>query len=146
MDFHLTESAVVVQEGVRRIAQKYDLEYWGACDREVRFPQEVWNDLASGGWLALCIPEQYGGAGKGPHGSAGVNRGPAGSGGTAAPPPDAPPPPPSPHCAATTCCASRPRPDVRTHAEPVGESFQTFSRSVRSPLGLRHGCHPRRPA
>lgn len=84
MDFHLTESAAAVQEGVRRIAQKYDLDYWGACDRDVRFPQEVWDDLASGGWLALCIPEEYGGAGLGLLEMAVANEELARSGGSAA--------------------------------------------------------------
>ncbi|MCZ7526673.1 MAG: acyl-CoA dehydrogenase family protein [Acidimicrobiia bacterium] len=65
MDFHLPESAQAVQEGVRRIAQKYDLDYWGDCQKAVRFPEEVWQDLAQGGWLGLCIPEEYGGAGQG---------------------------------------------------------------------------------
>ncbi len=84
MDFHLPESALAVQEGTRRIAQKYDLEYWGACDREVRFPEEVWQDLAAGGWLALCIPEEYGGAGLGLLEMAVANEELASSGGQAA--------------------------------------------------------------
>lgn len=84
MDFHLPESALAVQEGTRRIARKYDLEYWGACDREVRFPEEVWQDLAAGGWLALCIPEEYGGAGLGLLEMAVANEELASSGGQAA--------------------------------------------------------------
>ncbi len=84
MDFNLTESALAVQQGVRRIAQKYDLDYWGACDRDVRFPQEVWDDLAAGGWLALCIPEEYGGAGLGVLEMAVANEELARSGGSAA--------------------------------------------------------------
>jgi acyl-CoA dehydrogenase len=65
MDFILPESARVVQQSVGRIAAGYDLEYWGACDREVRFPEKLWRELADGGWLGLCVPEEYGGAGLG---------------------------------------------------------------------------------
>ena len=84
MDFHLPESAQAIQQGVRRIAQKYDLDYWSGCDKEVRFPEEVWQDLARGGWLALCIPEEYGGAGLGLLEMAVANEELASSGGSAA--------------------------------------------------------------
>ncbi len=65
MDFLVSERARVVQNGVRAIASRYDLEYWGRCERETRFPEEIWRDLADGGWLGLCVPEDYGGAGAG---------------------------------------------------------------------------------
>ena len=65
MDFNLPESALAVRDGVARVAQKYDHAYWSRCDEEKRFPQEVWDDLAAGGWIGLAIPEQYGGGGQG---------------------------------------------------------------------------------
>jgi acyl-CoA dehydrogenase len=65
MDFTLPDSALAVRDGVTRVGQKYDHAYWSRCDEEKRFPQEVWDDLASGGWLGLAIPEQYGGGGQG---------------------------------------------------------------------------------
>lgn len=65
MDFNLPETAVVVRDAVRAIGARRDLAYWQDCDAEVRFPQEVWDDLATGGWLGLCVPEEYGGAGLG---------------------------------------------------------------------------------
>ncbi|MFQ5516653.1 MAG: acyl-CoA dehydrogenase family protein [Acidimicrobiia bacterium] len=65
MDFELSESALAVQEGVRAIASSFDLDYWATCDRETRFPEELWGELASGGWLGLAVPEEYGGAGQG---------------------------------------------------------------------------------
>ena len=65
MDFQLTDQALSVQEGVKAIAAKYDIEYWSKCERDVRFPEEVWSDLAGGGWLGLCIPEEFGGGGAG---------------------------------------------------------------------------------
>lgn len=65
MDFTLPESAQVVQEAVRTICAPYGLEYWSKCQDDVRFPEEVWRDLAEGGWLGLCVPEEYGGSGQG---------------------------------------------------------------------------------
>ena len=65
MDFQLTDRALSVQEGLKAIAAKYDIEYWSKCERDVRFPEEVWSDLAGGGWLGLCIPEEFGGGGAG---------------------------------------------------------------------------------
>lgn len=65
MDPTLPDSALAVQEGVRAIGAKYDHAYWSRCEDEHRFPWEVWQDLADGGWLGLCVPEEYGGGGQG---------------------------------------------------------------------------------
>jgi acyl-CoA dehydrogenase len=65
MDFDLPESALAVREGVAAVAAKYDNAYWSRCEEEHRFPDEVFRDLGDGGWLGLCIPEEYGGGGQG---------------------------------------------------------------------------------
>lgn len=65
MDFNLPETAVAVRDGVRAIVAKYDQAYWDRCDAEKRWPEEVWHELVAGGWTALAIPEEYGGAGQG---------------------------------------------------------------------------------
>lgn len=65
MDFDLPENALAVREGVAAVAAKYDNAYWSRCEEEHRFPDEVYADLASGGWLGLSIPEEYGGGGQG---------------------------------------------------------------------------------
>ena len=65
MDFNLPESALAVREGVAAVAAKYDNAYWSRCEDEHRFPDEVFRDLGEGGWLGLCIPEEYGGGGQG---------------------------------------------------------------------------------
>ncbi len=65
MDFDLPESALAVREGVAAVAAKYDNAYWSRCEEEHRFPDEVFKDLGDGGWLGLCIPEEYGGGGQG---------------------------------------------------------------------------------
>jgi acyl-CoA dehydrogenase len=65
MDFTLPESAIAVRDGVAAVAAKYDHAYWSRCEEEHRFPWEAWQDLADGGWLGLCVPEEYGGGGQG---------------------------------------------------------------------------------
>lgn len=65
MDFDLPESALAVREGVAAVAAKYDHAYWSRCEEEHRFPEEVYADLAEGGWLGLAVPEEYGGGGQG---------------------------------------------------------------------------------
>lgn len=65
MDFTLPESALAVQRGVADICARYDLDYWQRCETEKRWPEEVWAELAKGGWLGLAVPEEYGGGGQG---------------------------------------------------------------------------------
>jgi acyl-CoA dehydrogenase len=65
MDFNLPDSALAVREGVAAVAAKYDNAYWSRCEEDHRFPDEVYRDLAEGGWLGLSIPEEYGGGGQG---------------------------------------------------------------------------------
>ena len=65
MDFDLPDTALAVRDGVAAVAAKYDHEYWSRCEDEKRYPIEVYNDLAEGGWLGLSVPEEYGGGGQG---------------------------------------------------------------------------------
>jgi acyl-CoA dehydrogenase len=83
MDFELPESAIAVRDGVRAVAAKYDHAYWSRCEEEHRFPQEVYDDLAAGGWLGLAVPEEYGGGGQGMLELAIANETLCASGGTA---------------------------------------------------------------
>ncbi|MEU8269080.1 acyl-CoA dehydrogenase family protein [Sphaerisporangium sp. NPDC049002] len=65
MDFTLPESARDVQRGVADICSRYDMDYWQRCEADKRWPEEVWSELAKGGWLGLAVPEEYGGGGQG---------------------------------------------------------------------------------
>jgi acyl-CoA dehydrogenase len=83
MDFDLPDTAVAVRDGVAAVAAKYDHAYWSLCEEEHRFPQEVYDDLAAGGWLGLAVPEEYGGGGQGMLELAIANETLCASGGTA---------------------------------------------------------------
>ena len=62
MDFRLTDEQENVRESVAAICKKYDDEYWLKRDKEGGFPDDFYRDFAEGGWLGICIPEQYGGS------------------------------------------------------------------------------------
>ena len=65
MDFTLPDSALAVQRGIGDICSRYDLDYWQRCETDKRWPEEVWAELAKGGWLGLAVPEEFGGGGQG---------------------------------------------------------------------------------
>ncbi|HUB96331.1 MAG TPA: acyl-CoA dehydrogenase family protein [Stellaceae bacterium] len=65
MDFAPSDTQAQVREAVERICRRFDDAYWLACDREARFPAELYDALAAAGWLGICIPEAYGGSGLG---------------------------------------------------------------------------------
>lgn len=65
MDFALTESQESIREAVAKICANFDDAYWLAKDRDGGFPFEFYDAIAEAGWLGICIPEEYGGAGLG---------------------------------------------------------------------------------
>ena len=65
MDFALTESQEAVRDNIARICTQFDDAYWRKADRESRFPHELHTAMAEGGWLGICMPVEYGGAGLG---------------------------------------------------------------------------------
>jgi acyl-CoA dehydrogenase len=65
MDFALTPEQEAVRDAVARICAGFGDDYWLARDREGGFPAEFHQALAKDGWLGICMPERYGGAGLG---------------------------------------------------------------------------------
>ena len=65
MDFAENDSERELLEGVRRVLQPFDDAYWRRCDARHEFPWDFYNALASGGWLGIAIPEEFGGGGLG---------------------------------------------------------------------------------
>jgi acyl-CoA dehydrogenase len=65
VDFDLTDDQATIRTAVAELAGKFDDHYWMECDRDHRFPTAFYDALATGGWLGITTPEQYGGHGFG---------------------------------------------------------------------------------
>jgi acyl-CoA dehydrogenase len=65
MDFALTAMQRQVEDALARICARFGDEYWLARDRDGVFPHEFHRAIADGGFLGICIPEEFGGAGLG---------------------------------------------------------------------------------
>ena len=63
--FTLTPEEPMIREFVRQVAKKYGRDYWLAKSREGTFAEELWQELAKGGYLGMMIPPEYGGGGLG---------------------------------------------------------------------------------
>jgi acyl-CoA dehydrogenase len=58
----LSEEQEAIRDGVAKVCDGFDDEYWSACDTEKRFPFEFHRAMADGGWLGITMPESLGGA------------------------------------------------------------------------------------
>ncbi|MGN0934211.1 acyl-CoA dehydrogenase family protein [Falsigemmobacter intermedius] len=65
MDFAFTAEQEAIREAVGKICEGFDDAYWLKRDREGGFPQDFYDALAKDGWLGICTPEAFGGAGLG---------------------------------------------------------------------------------
>ncbi|WP_336812990.1 acyl-CoA dehydrogenase family protein [Bosea sp. MMO-172] len=62
MGYQLSEDQSAIIDAAQRICDKFPLEYWLRKDREHAFPHEFFKEVAEGGWLGICTPEEFGGA------------------------------------------------------------------------------------
>ncbi len=63
---HETDEDIrLIREAVAHVCTRFDDDYWSACEQEHRFPDEFYAAMAAGGWIAIAIPERYGGGGQG---------------------------------------------------------------------------------
>jgi acyl-CoA dehydrogenase len=65
IDFKPSEDQEAVRAAVEKICARFDDDYWLERDREGGFPHAFHRALAAAGWLGICVPEAYGGAGLG---------------------------------------------------------------------------------
>jgi acyl-CoA dehydrogenase len=56
---------IEIREAVAGLCRRFPDEYWAACEADHRFPDEFYAAMAAGGWIAIAIPERYGGGGQG---------------------------------------------------------------------------------
>ena len=61
----MSDSHPEIRESVRALCQDFPGEYWRALDRERAYPSEFVKALTDAGFLAVLIPEEYGGSGLG---------------------------------------------------------------------------------
>lgn len=65
MDFGLSEEQCALRDAVAKVCGRFGDEYWLRRDSEGGFPEEFYQAFVSDGWLGICIPEAFGGAGLG---------------------------------------------------------------------------------
>jgi acyl-CoA dehydrogenase len=64
MDFAVPAELNEIRAAVRELCTQFPGEYWRALEPD-RYPEEFVQTLTEHGWLAVLIPEEYGGAGLG---------------------------------------------------------------------------------
>src|SRR6266403_1630590 len=65
MDFALSPNQESIRDAVAKICARFDDAYWLKKYEEGCFPADFHKAFADAGWLGMCIPEAYGGAGLG---------------------------------------------------------------------------------
>ena len=65
MDFALSAEQEAIRAGVEKVCTRFGDDYWLAKDGEGGFPEDFHRAFADAGWLGVCIPQEYGGAGLG---------------------------------------------------------------------------------
>lgn len=52
-----------IREAIQRLCARFPGGYWRELDRQMAYPQAFVDTLTAEGWLAVLIPEAYGGSG-----------------------------------------------------------------------------------
>ena len=65
MDFAWSADQEAIKEAIGRVCADFDADYWLQKDRKGGFPLDFHQAVAKAGWLGVCMPEAYGGAGLG---------------------------------------------------------------------------------
>ena len=65
MNFAWTAEQEAIREAVFKVCKPFDAAYWLHRDRHGGFPLDFHKAIADAGWLGVCMPEAYGGAGLG---------------------------------------------------------------------------------
>jgi acyl-CoA dehydrogenase len=65
MDFSFSAEQQAIRDAVARICARFGDDYWLKKDEEGGFPEDFHRAFAEAGWLGVCMPQEYGGAGLG---------------------------------------------------------------------------------
>lgn len=63
MDFSLTREQIALQQSVAQLCSNFPEQYWQDLDTRHEYPNEFVQALTDAGFLAILIPEEYGGGG-----------------------------------------------------------------------------------
>ncbi|MBX9825539.1 MAG: acyl-CoA/acyl-ACP dehydrogenase [Xanthobacteraceae bacterium] len=65
MDFSFSAEQQAIRDAVARICTRFGDDYWLKKDQDGGFPEDFHRAFAEAGWLGVCMPQEYGGAGLG---------------------------------------------------------------------------------
>lgn len=65
MDFSPNPDHRLICDAVDAVCSRFDDNYWSEHDQSHTFPWDFYDEMAKGGWVGICIPEEYGGGGQG---------------------------------------------------------------------------------
>jgi len=65
MDFSFSAEQQAIRDAVEKLCARFGDDYWLAKDRAGDFPHDFHRAFAEAGWLGVCMPRDYGGAGLG---------------------------------------------------------------------------------
>lgn len=65
MDFTFSAEQETIRAAIEKICGRFGDDYWLAKDRDGGFPDDFHRAFAGDGWLGICMPQEFGGAGLG---------------------------------------------------------------------------------
>ena len=65
MRFEPSEEQLAIRAAIEKVCAPFGDDYWLERDTDGAFPHEFHQAVAAGGWLGICMPEEFGGAGLG---------------------------------------------------------------------------------
>jgi acyl-CoA dehydrogenase len=65
MDFSFSADQNAIRDAVAKICARFGDDYWLKKDKDGGFPDDFHRAFAEAGWLGVCMPQDYGGAGLG---------------------------------------------------------------------------------
>jgi acyl-CoA dehydrogenase len=65
VDFSFSPEQDAIRSAIERICARFGDDYWLKKDKEGGFPHDFHKAFADDGWLGICVPQAYGGAGLG---------------------------------------------------------------------------------
>jgi acyl-CoA dehydrogenase len=63
--FWLSDEQQAIRDGVQRLCDRFDADYWRRTDESGEFPEAFVSAITEGGWLGTAMPAELGGSGLG---------------------------------------------------------------------------------